>query len=432
MSNPVLNSMLRLTAPSAPAQPLQRSAEDNRADGNEPRDDGFSRALERRMNAAERAPARPERERAPERTEQAPESPRDVAATETRNDTESREPVRARANDTTDDDAPAEKPAPKSAAGENGGNPAPGNEQGANPAAQAASLAGLMPGVAALPTAPAAGDEAGPPLSDALLDSPRHKSGAFTLGQLIAEATGKATNEEKPAVDIGNQAGPGGKEKVELAADKTPPAFGAHLQMASQRSVPPAPGLQALESDAHATGVAALQPDAQASSLHAAAFAPGTARSEQAQLPQLQVHTPAGQRAWAEDVGNRMMWMVGRHESKAELVLTPAHLGKLEVSIQISGDQTTAQFVASSAAARDALEQAMPRLREVLQQAGISLGQTNVSTQSDQRAQQDTGSGSGRQSRGAAGGGHPGEALSAPLTAVSWTRTGLGMVDTFA
>ncbi|WP_164844376.1 flagellar hook-length control protein FliK [Azoarcus sp. DN11] len=422
MSNPVLNSMLRLTAPSAPAQPLQRGTDESRADGNEPQDDGFSRALERRMNPPERAPARPEREKPPERAAQAPERPQDNAADETRPGEESPKP--AAGNETTGTEPPAKNPSPESTTAENtthGDNASQAKGQEANPAAQAASLAGLMPGVAALPPAPAASAGGGLLTSDAL-DAPKHKSGAFTLSQLIAEATtGKTATEGKPAVEPGIEAGTTGKAKVELATDTAPLAFGTRLQMAAgERSLPQAPGLQA------------LQPDAQTAGLHAPTFAPGAARTEQPPLPQLPVHTPAGQRAWAEDVGNRMMWMVGRHESKAELVLTPAHLGKLEVSIQISGDHTTAHFVASSAAARDALEQAIPRLREVLEQAGISLGQANVSTQSDQRAQQDAGAGSGRRQRGAIGSEHAADTRSVPLAPASWTHAGLGMVDTFA
>jgi hypothetical protein len=37
--------------------------------------------------------------------------------------------------------------------------------------------------------------------------------------------------------------------------------------------------------------------------------------------------------AWPEEVGNRVSWMVGQHESQAELTLTPPQLGKIEVSI---------------------------------------------------------------------------------------------------
>lgn len=155
-------------------------------------------------------------------------------------------------------------------------------------------------------------------------------------------------------------------------------------------------------------------------------------RGDPGPIPQLQVHTPAGQRAWAEDVGSRMLWMVGRGESRAELVLTPPSLGKLGVSIQVNGDQTSAHFVAATAAAREALEQAMPRLREALQQAGITLGQTNVSTSGEQQARED------RHDEQAGNGvriGHPlldVDAPLSPLPAQRWASTGTGMIDTFA
>jgi flagellar hook-length control protein FliK len=134
----------------------------------------------------------------------------------------------------------------------------------------------------------------------------------------------------------------------------------------------------------------------------------------------------------AEDVGSRVSWMIGRGENKAELVLTPPHLGKLEVSIQTNGEITTAHFVAASAAARDALEQALPRLREVLQQAGINLGQTNVSTSSEQQARQDSSGQSGASLRYAAGLNETDDSASMPTRQSFWMQTGTGMVDTFA
>lgn len=140
--------------------------------------------------------------------------------------------------------------------------------------------------------------------------------------------------------------------------------------------------------------------------------------------PQLPVQTPAGQEGWAEDVGNRVTWMLGRAESKAELVLTPAGLGKLEVSINLNGDQTTAQFIASSQAARNALEEALPRLREILSQAGINLGETNVSTSGDQQAGRDDGN--GKNWHGSDGG-----TAGATGATAAWLRRHDGMVDTF-
>ncbi|WP_341644408.1 flagellar hook-length control protein FliK [Thauera sp. SDU_THAU2] len=149
-----------------------------------------------------------------------------------------------------------------------------------------------------------------------------------------------------------------------------------------------------------------------------------------APTPQLPVQTPTNRQTWAEDVGNQVRWMIGRAESKAELVLTPPNIGKLEVSISLSGDQTTAQFVASSQAARDALEQALPRLREILQQSGINLGQADVSTSEDRgTGSEGSGKGSGGQGRHSGG-----EAIAGPAGSsqpAAWLRQHDGLVDTF-
>lgn len=162
------------------------------------------------------------------------------------------------------------------------------------------------------------------------------------------------------------------------------------------------------------------------------AGASGPQRAEQNNIQQLPVYTPAGHKAWAEDVGNRLIWMANRSESRAELMLTPPSLGKLEVSIQVSGDQTTAHFVAATPAAREALEQAMPRLRELLQLAGINLGQTDVSTSGEQQARQ----GGDREGREGFARGRDLHAsadmdIERPLP-VNWHAGGEGAIDIFA
>ncbi|MDR3086427.1 MAG: flagellar hook-length control protein FliK, partial [Azoarcus sp.] len=149
----------------------------------------------------------------------------------------------------------------------------------------------------------------------------------------------------------------------------------------------------------------------------------------------LQFSIPAGvgQNAWAEDVSNRVMWMLGRAESRAELILTPPHLGKVEVSINLNGDHGTAQFLASSQAARDALEQAMPRLRELLAQAGISLGEASVNTSSGSqpRSEEESGANPGHFA-GHAGSNEGGNDDATPVTSANWTRFDNGLVNTFA
>ena len=284
----------------------------------------------------------------------------------------------------------------------------------ATPPTDPAALAGLPAAIAAL----LSGRQA-PPSGEAATDAPLLASdGKGRSPQDLLQNSGLL-----PKTDIAAEAGGRGVST---------PAFllqGREFAAAVINTRGAASG-QALQSLQGEPGSAANQQTAQGVHTHGAMHLLRHAPATQPATPQLPVHTPAGQQAWAEDVGNQVRWMLGRAESKAELVLTPPNLGKLEVSINLNGDQTTAQFIASSQAARAALERAMPQLREVLQQAGIMLGDANVST-----SQQGAG-GEGQESHGRSGA--RGEAAIAgdaggngSSTGV-WLRQQQGMVDTFA
>lgn len=90
------------------------------------------------------------------------------------------------------------------------------------------------------------------------------------------------------------------------------------------------------------------------------------------------------QSGWADELGQRLTWMIGNHRQQAELILSPPHLGHLEISLKLTGDQASASFVSSHPAVREAVEQALPRLREILSQAGVTLGQTHVGAEQRQ------------------------------------------------
>lgn len=173
----------------------------------------------------------------------------------------------------------------------------------------------------------------------------------------------------------------------------------------------------------------AAQPTNNFAAIHAAALAnlQGAAPPPTPAPVPMHVATPAGSPGWPEEVGNRVSWMVGQAESHAELTLTPPQLGKVEVSISISGDQTSAQFVAATPAARELIEQSLPRLREILEQSGISLGQTDVGTSGQSGDPERGPRNSGwRHNDGADTG------LSTGAAPTQWARRAEGLVDTFA
>jgi len=164
-----------------------------------------------------------------------------------------------------------------------------------------------------------------------------------------------------------------------------------------------------------------------------------TGKAEAAQVrtdaPQYAVRTPVSETRWANEVGDRMVWMAGKKLDEAQLVLTPPHLGRVEIKLSISGDQATAAFTAATPAAREAIEQSLPRLREVMSAAGLDLGQVNVSTntagQEGQQRWQGLQSNSGNRADNN-GFGSEGEAIEVGRSVPVRIQSGLGMVDTFA
>ncbi|MDD2700490.1 MAG: flagellar hook-length control protein FliK [Sideroxydans sp.] len=113
-----------------------------------------------------------------------------------------------------------------------------------------------------------------------------------------------------------------------------------------------------------------------------------TAPVAQTTTAQATITTPLNQAQWADDFSQKVTWMATQRTQSAELHLNPAQLGPLEVSLKLNGDQATLQFTSAHAAVRDAIEQSIPRLRDMLADSGISLGNTTVSDQAPREQQQ--------------------------------------------
>ncbi len=117
---------------------------------------------------------------------------------------------------------------------------------------------------------------------------------------------------------------------------------------------------------------------------------PGTATTHiNRPVGEFSIPAPTGSTQWESAVGNSLIVMHGSRHDRADLVLNPPQFGRIEVSISMKGDEATASFIAASPTVRDALENAMPRLREILADAGITLGQTHIGAESQNHSAKD-------------------------------------------
>jgi flagellar hook-length control protein FliK len=110
-------------------------------------------------------------------------------------------------------------------------------------------------------------------------------------------------------------------------------------------------------------------------------FAATAASSSSPQWVASQIHTSPGKPGWNEALGERVTWMAGNKVQNAELRLNPVELGPVRVRISIDDGNATVNFTAQHPLTRDAIEQALPRLREMLADQGLSLQNANVSEQ---------------------------------------------------
>lgn len=92
---------------------------------------------------------------------------------------------------------------------------------------------------------------------------------------------------------------------------------------------------------------------------------------------------PLSQAAWPEGLGERILWMTDKDIRTAEIKLNPQHLGPLEIRIQMEQDRASIHFTTHHASVREAIEAAVPKLREMLGSQEISLSDINVTVPSE-------------------------------------------------
>ena len=86
------------------------------------------------------------------------------------------------------------------------------------------------------------------------------------------------------------------------------------------------------------------------------------------------IHKSEGQ----QQLNEKIRWMVNARNTMAEIRLDPPELGSMQVRVNVAGDAASVSFVVQSQQAKDALAEAMPKLRDMLSEQGIELGDAEV------------------------------------------------------
>jgi flagellar hook-length control protein FliK len=96
-------------------------------------------------------------------------------------------------------------------------------------------------------------------------------------------------------------------------------------------------------------------------------------------LETLTLQHPVSQKGWDQAMGERVVWMVRQNVTQAQIQLNPRELGPIEIRVSLNQEQASVNFTAHHATTREALEAAIPRLRDMLGEQGFNLVQADVS-----------------------------------------------------
>jgi flagellar hook-length control protein FliK len=136
----------------------------------------------------------------------------------------------------------------------------------------------------------------------------------------------------------------------------------------------------------------------------------------------LNIASPAGTPAFAQELGQHVMWLGQQDIKQARIRLHPEDLGALDVKVSLNHDRVDVSFAVQNPAAVHAVQQTLPQLDALLAHHGLALGHTDVGQHQQQ----------GEGARGGESHGTVGEIEPESVTMASTPVAALGMLDTFA
>lgn len=93
---------------------------------------------------------------------------------------------------------------------------------------------------------------------------------------------------------------------------------------------------------------------------------------------------------FTEAVKDKVMLMISQKLQQFDITLDPPELGNMHVRVNLQGEQAVVNFMVQNPQAKEALEQNMHKLREMLAEQGVDVGDANVEQHSQQENDKNT------------------------------------------
>ena len=223
----------------------------------------------------------------------------------------------------------------------------------------------------------------------------------------------EATLSTEPDVELMGKAE---SEKQVLSAEKIASSFNQTLDAHATRSTPSSGELSAQQEQSYQNTLDKL-----------------TSNTVQTQKSTtvLQTETIAIYRKdFADAVKDKVMVMINQKIQQVDIQLDPPEMGNIHVRVNLQNEQAAVQFIVQNQQAKDALEQNIGKLRDMLAENGVDVGDANIE---QRQAQEQNGNAfNGQRANGSNGGVSDGTSNEVEHTVVNLTKASSTGVDYYA
>jgi flagellar hook-length control protein FliK len=99
------------------------------------------------------------------------------------------------------------------------------------------------------------------------------------------------------------------------------------------------------------------------------------------------IATSMRQQGWDRAMGERLVFMSRNGIQEAQIQVNPRQMGPIDIKVTVNQEQQAhVTFVTTNSTAREAIDAALPRLREMFDQAGLNLAESEVSQRDHQQS----------------------------------------------
>jgi len=113
-----------------------------------------------------------------------------------------------------------------------------------------------------------------------------------------------------------------------------------------------------------------------------------TTQTKTSSVEKMKIHSPVLSPKFSSEMAGKINFMINSNIQNAKIAVTPPSLGPMEIKLSVSNDVVSLSIVATNSIAKDAVENSLYKVSEMLKESGLNLGDVNVGQQDKGNSQE--------------------------------------------